>query len=453
MCIAISAYSEIYKVSKQLKLHEYQKRYVREIIRKKKIALFLPMGAGKTSTSLVAASLLLKEEKIKSVLIVAPLYVAHSVWHSEAAKWNVLDQLKFSLILGTESQRTKALLQDADIYVVNRENLVWLSKRKYNFDMIIIDESSSFKNPSSQRFKAAKKMKCEYLVELSGTPTPNGLLDIWTQIYLIDGGVRLGKTMTSYKDEYFYSDFMGYNYTVKDASIIHDKIKDISLSMRAEDYLELPERIDLITPVFIDKSKEYKELESQYITSINDVEITTSNAATLAGKLLQFCNGAVYDEDKNIIEVHNAKLDALESIINDNKNENVLVAYNFKSDLKRLKERFKDAIVFTSGSDLIERWNAGEIKMLLCHPASAGKGLNLQAGGSMIVWFGLTWNLEDYMQFNARLHRQGQTKPIVINHLVAKDGIDELVMKALRNKEVNQKELLNSLAVYIKYKN
>jgi len=437
-------------MSRKLLLHEYQKNCVRHIYKKKKVGLFIPMGMGKTSITLVAISLLLRDQKVKSILIVAPLYVAASVWHVEAAKWLVLNQLKFSLILGTEKQRVEALNSTAHVYIINRENLVWLSKFKRNFDMIVLDESSSFKNPSTQRFNALKRMKSEYLVALTGTPSPNGLLDLWSQVYLMDRGLRLGTSMKDYKEKYFNSDYMGFNFKPKDPEAIYKQIEDIVISMRLEDYLQLPERIDIITPVCIEKTKEYKQLEEKFVTHINNFEITTSNAATLAGKLLQFCNGAVYDEEKNIIEVHSSKLDALEGLINDNPNENVLVAYNFNSDLKRLKERFKYAHVFTAGGDIIERWNKGEIKMLLCHPASAGKGLNLQAGGCNIIWFGLTWNLEDYLQFNARLHRQGQTRPVVINHLVAKGGMDELVMKALRNKEVNQRELLNSLAVCIK---
>jgi SNF2 family DNA or RNA helicase len=436
-------------MANKLTLHEYQKNAVRHIYKHKKVPLFLGMGMGKTAITLVAMSLLLRDEKIKSILIVAPLYVAHSVWHNEAAKWLILNQLTFSLVLGTEKQRIEALNSTAHVYIVNRENLVWLSKYRRNFDMIVLDESSSFKNPSSQRFYALKKMKSEYLVALTGTPSPNGLLDLWSQIYLMDRGLRLGTSMKAYKEKYFNSDYMGYKFTPKDPELIYKQIEDIAISMSPEDYLSLPERIDLVTHVHIDKTKEYKELESKFITHINNFELTASNAATLAGKLLQFCNGAIYDEDKNIIEVHSAKLDALEGVINDNPNNNVLVAYNFNSDLKRLKQRFKNAHVFTPGGDTIDRWNRGEIKMLLCHPASAGKGLNLQAGGCNIIWFGLTWNLEDYLQFNARLHRQGQTKPVVVNHLVAKGGMDELVMKALRNKEVNQKELLNSLAVCI----
>jgi SNF2 family DNA or RNA helicase len=290
------------------------------------------------------------------------------------------------------------------------------------------------------------------MIELTGTPSPNGLLDLWSQLYLIDRGKRLGTTMTSYKQRFFFCDYLGYNFTPIDPQLIYDQINSITFTMDDKDYLELPHRIDLITLITIQQTKQYKELEKQFITTIDDHEITTANAATLAGKLLQFCNGAVYDENKNIIEVHNAKLDALECIINDNPNENILIAYNFKSDLKRLKERFKDAYILTPGSDAIERWNRGEIKLLLCHPASSGKGLNLQSGGRMIIWFGLTWNLEDYLQFNARLHRQGQTKPVVINHLVTKDGIDEKVIQSLKDKEICQKDLLDNLTEYIKEK-
>jgi SNF2 family DNA or RNA helicase len=437
-------------MASKLTLHEYQKRYVRSIFEKKKVGLFLKPGRGKTALSLVAAKVLMSEGLVNSVLITAPKGVCHNVWHVEAAKWLGLNNLTFSLVLGTESNRTKALETEAQIYIVNIENLMWLSKRRHKFDMFIIDESSIIKNPSSKRFRACKNIDCKYMVELTGTPSPNGLLDIWTQLYLIDKGQRLGRTMTEYKKTYFNSDYMGYNFTVKEPEVIYNLIKDVTFSTSPEDDLELPERIDLTTYVTIERTKEYNQLKSQFVTNIDETQITTSNAATLAGKLLQFCNGAVYDEDKNIIEVHSAKLDALESIVINNPDETILVAYNFKSDLKRLKERFKDAYIFASSSDAVERWNRGEIKMLLCHPASAGKGLNLQAGGRTIVWFGLTWNLEDYLQFNARIHRQGQSQPVVINHIIAKGGIDELVMKALKRKEVSQKELLNSLAIYIK---
>lgn len=439
-------------MTNKLVLHKYQKNAIRFILNKKRVALFLGMGMGKTAIALATIKLLLHRDIIKSILIIAPLNVAYNVWHTEAAKWFGLNTLTFSFILGTEKQRTNALEMKTDVYIVNRENVVWLSKRKNYFDMIVIDESSSFKNPSSKRFIALKKISYEYIIELTGTPSPNGLLDIWTQIYLLDKGERLGKTITSYKNDYFYTDYMGYNFIPINANVIYEKIKDITLSMSAKDYLELPDRIDLVTYVNIDKSIEYKELEQEFLTNINDNQITAANAATLSGKLLQFCNGAVYNKNKSIIEVHKAKLDALDGIISDYSNDNILVAYNFKSDLKRLKERFKHACILTPDGDMVERWNKGEIKLLLCHPASAGKGLNLQSGGNIIIWFGLTWNLEDYMQFNARLHRQGQLKPVIINHIVAKDGIDELVMQSLKNKENCQKKLLDSLAVFIKEK-
>jgi SNF2 family DNA or RNA helicase len=435
-------------------LHEYQERCIEFIHTTPKCALWLEMGLGKSTTTLTAVSDLLDGLTVSRVLVVAPLRVAKSVWVQEAKKWQHLRHLTFSVCVGSERQRIAALHSTADVYVINRENVKWLVdfyKRKWPFDCVVLDESSSFKNASSQRFKALKKVSdlIERMVQLTGTPTSNGLLDVWAQIALLDNGSRLGRSMTVYKQRFFESDYMGYKFTpIKGAQqLIEGLISDVVVSMRAEDYLQLPERIDLQIPVELDSktAKLYKELEQEFLLKIEDEEITAMTAATLAGKLLQVSNGAIYtNEHGNFIELHNEKLDALEELVELN-NEPLLVAYNFKSDLVRLKERFPFAVALDKDESTIDRWNNGEIQMLLAHPASASMGLNLQRGGSVIVWFGLNWSLELYQQFNARLHRQGQEKPVRIIHLVASGCIDEKVLQAIDNKAKTQDDLLNAL--------
>ncbi len=427
-------------------LHPYQIKAIEFILDKKKCALYLDMGLGKTVITLTAINKLLDEFSISKVLVIGPLRVINNVWHNEITKWSYLKHLTYSIVTGNEKQRKDALKKEANIYLINRENIHWLYKTKnINWDLIVLDESSSFKSSTSKRFKSLKRFNYEHMVELTGTPSPNGVLDLWSQIYLIDKGKRLGKTMYAYKDKYFISDYYGYNFTPINPDEIYTKISDITLSMKAEDYIQLPDKINVITKVKLPQLKLYNQLKKDYIATIRNKEISILNAATLSNKLLQFCNGAIYDENKNIIEIHNAKLDALEDIIEDNSNENILVAYNYKSDLIRLKERFKHAVVMDKEGLSIEKWNKGKIKLLLCHPASCGKGLNLQHGGHIIIWFGLTWNLEDYLQFNARLHRLGQSKPVIINHIVAEKCIDEVIMKVLDTKDINQNSLLYAL--------
>lgn len=427
-------------------LHSYQIKGVSYILNNPKCALHLGMGLGKTVITLTAIQKLLDQFAISKILIIAPLRVTNHVWHEEIKKWEHLKHLTWSIVTGNEKTRLTGLKQNVDIYLINRENVPWLySKNHTQWDMIILDESSSFKNPTSKRFKAIKKFTYDYLIELSGTPAPNGLLDIWSQIYLLDQGKALGKTMNIYKSQYFVSDYYGYNFTPRDPSKIYQAIEHLVLSMRTEDYLQLPPKIDIITKVKIGSYSLYKKLEKEFTALINSTQITTLNAATLTNKLLQFCNGAIYDEDKNIIEIHNSKLEALSDVIEDNCNENILVAYNFKSDLKRLLKRFPTAIVMDKAGENIKLWNEGKIKLFLCHPASAGKGLNLQHGGNILIWFGLTWNLEDYIQFNARLYRQGQLKPVIINHIVAENGMDERIMKILEEKNLTQQSLFYAL--------
>jgi len=436
-------------------LHPYQHRMIDFIYNTPKCAVWAGLGLGKTITTLTAITDLLDSFSVSKVLIIAPLRVANSVWHIEAKRWGHTKDLKFSIVTGSEKERISALFKSVDIYVINRENVQWLVehyKTKWPYDLVVIDESSSFKSASSQRFKALKKVRTltDRMVQLTGTPSPNGLIDIWSQMFLLDGGERLGKTMSAYKMRFFQTGHNGYTLTpVNNADkIIHRLIDDIVISLNVDDYLQMPERIDTVMRVNMPLARlaEYKQLERDFIMQINDAEIVAYNAATLAGRLLQMCNGAIYtDELKNWTELHTAKLDALDEILEDNQDENLLIAYNYKTDLIRLKARYPDAVVLDNDPDIITRWNNGEIKMLLAHPASAGHGLNLQHGGSIIVWFGLNWSLELYQQFNGRLHRQGQIKPVRIVHIVADGCIDDKVMRAIENKAQTQDELLNAL--------
>lgn len=427
----------------QARLHEYQERSIEFFFSKKKCALWLDMGLGKTLTAITSIQRMKDRFLIDKTLVIAPLRVANNVWDTEINKWDHTKHLTVSKVLGSTKERLKAIESEADIYVINRENIPWLLENGYKeaFDFIIIDESSSFKSSKSKRFKALKKFKYDYMLQLTGTPSPNSLLDIWSQIYLIDSGKALGKNFTSYKAKMFDSDFMGYNFTPKSEQAIYDQISDLVISMKAEDYLTLPDRINIQTKVSIPSMKEYNELQKEFLLEMNGEFFEAKNAAVLTGKLLQLANGGIYNELGEFRQIHDEKLKALDDIIGDNPNDNFLVAYNFKSDLFRLKEKFKYALTLDDGCDIIERWNQGKIKLLLCHPASASMGLNLQQGGNNIIWFGLTWNLESYMQFNARLHRQGQTKPVVINHIISSNTIDEIVLNSLKNKLSTQEAL------------
>jgi len=432
-------------------LHDYQKTAVEFIKYKKRCGLILDLGLGKTVTTLTALSDLSDSFAVDKILIIAPLRVANSVWQQEASQWAHLKHLKVSICTGSEKERIESLRKDADVYVINRENVVWLVnlyQKRWPFDCVVIDESSSFKSASSARFKALKKVLklTEYMILLSGTPAPNGLLDLWSQLYLIDSGLSLGRTMRDYKQRFFESDYMGYKFTPRANAeeTIQQLIKPVMLSMSANDYLTMPERIDLIERVNLPASvkKDYAKFEKQLFLDLGEHEIEAINAAVLSGKLLQWANGAVYvDENQHYAVIHDAKLDALEELL-EVTNENVLLAYNFKSDLERLLKRFPDAVQLDKNPTTVTRWNDGQIKLLLAHPASAGHGLNLQYGGSLIVWFGLNWSLELYQQFNGRLHRQGQQKPVRIVHIVADGSIDERVIKVLAKKDATQKDLL-----------
>jgi SNF2 family DNA or RNA helicase len=438
----------------RIDLHDYQNRAVAFIKDKRRSFLMLEMGLGKTISTLTAITDLLQTKSIRKVLVIAPLRVANSVWVQESRKWQHTKHLVIHKVIGDQKTRLKALHHDSEVYVINRENVQWLVThygKKWPFDMVIVDESSSFKNATSQRFKAMKKILpfVEYMVLLTGTPSPNGLLDLWSQCYLVDYGNSLGRTMSTYKQRFFEQDYMGYSFTPRKGAqeSIHILMQPYTLSMQTADYLELPDRIDLIEEIELEPKvlTAYKLFERNLFIEFEGHQVEAINAAVLANKLLQYCNGAMYvDEYKNWGELHTAKLDALAELIEQN-DENILVAYNYRSDLERLQARFPDAVRLDKRDETIQAWNRGEIKLLLAHPQSAGHGINLYEGGCMTIWFSLCWSLEYYQQFNARLHRQGQTKPVRIVHLVVKDGIDERVMRVINEKDATQNRLLNAL--------
>ena len=438
-------------------LHGYQENCVTHVINTPKCALWLGLGCGKTLSTLTAIADLKDMFEINKTLIIAPLRVANTVWHKELKAWEHTKHLTYRICTGSEKQRLSQLLLPADIHIINRENVKWLVDhygKKWPFDNVVIDESSSFKSSKSQRFKALKKVYqyIDRMTQLTGTCAPNGMLDVWSQIALLDNGERLGRNMTAYKNRYFSSDYMGYKYELKEGSqkTIENKIADLVVSMKSEDYLELPDRIDIVEEVVMKPGhlKKYKEFERDLVLNVTqqDDAVLAANAAVLAGKLMQLANGSVYlDETGKSELIHSEKLDTLAQIVDDNADENMLIAYNFKFDLEQLQAKFPDAVVLSKSGKEVEQWNNGEIKMLLAHPASAGHGLNLQKGGSLMVWYGLTWSLEYYQQFNGRLHRQGQDKPVRIIHLVAKDTIDERVMSVLSEKEAIQDNLITAL--------
>lgn len=438
------------------KPHPYQEIAFDHIINHQASGLFLDMGMGKTVTTLTAIDELMNNYmEVDKVLVIAPLRVAEDTWSRETSKWDHLKHLRISKILGSEKQRKEALEADADIYVINRENVAWLVKTiglDWGFDMVVIDELSSFKNPASIRFKALRKIRpmIKRLVGLTGTPAPNGYMDLWSQVYLLDQGKRLGKNITAYRKEYFNAimrpGFQLYEIRQGARETINKEIKDICVSMKAKDYLKMEEPLLVNVPVVLSEKeyKDYKTMEKEAILELEGQEITALNAAAVTTKLLQIANGAVYDKDKNVILVHDKKLEALEDLIEEANGKPVLVFYSFKHDLARIQERFKDARIMDTAQD-IKDWNDKKVKIMLAHPASTGHGLNLQDGGNVIIWYGLNWSLELYQQANARLHRQGQAEGVIIHHLVAEGTIDEHVLKVLQGKSDRQEELLKAL--------
>ena len=438
--------------------HDYQ-AYAIDYIKTHPIAaVLLDMGLGKTVISLTAISdLLFDSFEAHRILVVAPLRVARDTWPAEIEKWEHLQHLTYAVCVGTPKERRTALMAKADITIINRENIGWLidsSGFDFDYDMVIIDELSSFKNHKAKRFQSLMKVrpKVKRIVGLTGTPSSNGLMDLWSEFKLLDFGERLGRFISNYRLNYFQPDKRNgqivYSYKplpyAEDA--IYQKISDITISMKSTDHLKMPELITSQYEVQLstEEANRYKELKADLILELPDGEITAANAAALTGKLCQLSNGAIYDDEGNIIEFHDRKLDALEDLIEAANGKPLLVAYWFKHDLQRIKNRFAVREIKTS-QDIID-WNAGNIPVAVIHPASAGHGLNLQAGGSTLIWFGLTWSLELYQQTNARLWRQGQASgTVVIEHIITKGTIDERILKALSQKELTQNALIDAV--------
>lgn len=445
----------------------YQQFATDMIIKKKALALMLDMGLGKTVITLTAINDLMYDYlEISKVLVIAPLRVADTTWPDECRVWEHLRHLRIAKILGDVTNRKKALSENADIYVINREQVSWLVGiygSKWPFDMVVIDESSSFKSPKSKRFKDLRKVRpfMKRIVELTGTPAPNGLLDLWSQIYLLDMGERLGKTISEYRRRYYTpgrgNGMVTYEWNLNegDDEVIFKKVEDICVSMKSEDYLTLPEVVYNVIPVKLkaNELKLYKQLEKDMVIDLQGQELVALSAGALSNKLLQMANGQVYTDEHKVLRIHKAKIEAMYDIIEANEHKNLLVMYWFNHDLDQLKGAFPYARVLKDSQD-IRDWNEGRIRMLLMHPASAGHGINLQRGGHIVVWFGLTWSLELYQQANKRLHRSGQAKNVFIHHLVAQGTIDEEVMSALSSKDAGQRKMLQAIKARIeKYAN
>lgn len=442
------------------KPHNYQQFATDFILNQSICCLMLDMGLGKTVITLTALwQLALDSFDVSRVLVIAPKRVAEDTWPKELAKWEHLTGLTSSLVLGSAAERKAALQRKAFLYIINRENVAWLVKNHYwDFDMVVIDELSSFKSNKAERFKAMKKVRpmVTRIVGLTGTPAPNTLLDLWPQMYLMDMGQRLGRFIGGFRDRFFLPDKRNreiiYSYKPREGAedAIYALISDICISMKAADYLDMPERIDNRIEVSMSpkERKLYDDFQKDMVLSIGDEELDAVNAAALSNKLLQMANGAVYGEDKKVIPIHDRKLDALEDLVEGANGKPLLVAYWYKHDLQRIKARFKNARCIDTAKD-IDDWNAGQIPLALIHPASAGHGLNLQDGGCTIVWFGLTWSLELYQQLNARLWRQGQKHTVVIHHIVTKGTHDEDVMRVLENKDTRQSALIEAVRARI----
>lgn len=452
------------------KPHAYQQHCINKILEIKKLGLYLDMGLGKTVTTLTAIrELKYNRFLVRKVLIIAPKKVAEGTWTKEKDKWDHTKFFRVSQVLGSQAKRIRALNTPADLYIVNRDNIVWLVdyyRNSWPFDMVVVDESSSFKNHSAKRFKALASVgsRIERMVELTGTPSPNGLEDLWAQVFLLDGGQRLGTKYTGFRERYFQPDKRGadgmvYSYAAKPGSEqgILDRISDICISMKAEDYLQLPDVTYHEIPVVLDAKSQraYDDLEMKMVLELPEDEenISVTSAAALSNKLLQLANGAVYDEDHAVHEVHGCKIEAFLELLESLRGKPVLVFYNFQHDRERILKALEGSglrireLKTTKDED---DWNARQIDILLTHPASSAYGLNLQQGGNHVVWFGLTWNYELYTQANKRLHRQGQTEKVIIHHLICSGTRDEDVMQALNRKEDVQNWVMESLKARIK---
>lgn len=445
------------------KPHEYQK-YAIEFIKKNPIAaILLDMGMGKTSIVLSALNELVYDSfEVTKVLIIAPLRVARNTWSDEIKKWDRLNGIRYSIVVGTAAERLEALKVDADIYIINRENVPWLiedSGMAFDYDCVVVDELSSFKNWQAKRFKALMKVrpKIRRIVGLTGTPSSNGLMDLFAEFKVLDMGERLGRFISQYRVNYFKPDRMNgpiiYTYKLLPGAEerIYNRISDITISMKATDYLDMPELISNEYKVYLDDDErsKYEEMKDELVLQLPGGEITAANAASLSGKLSQLANGAIYDDDGSVNAFHERKLDALEDLIESANGKPILVAYWFKHDLARITESLnKLKVVFEKldSDKSIEKWNAGELQVGLIHPASAGHGLNLQSGGNVIVWFGITWSLELYQQTIARLWRQGQTSgTVTVIHIVTEDTVDERILKALEAKDQTQSALIDAV--------
>ncbi len=439
------------------KPHSYQEYAIRYIETHPISALLIDMGLGKTSITLTAIrNLLFDSFEVCKVLVIAPLRVAKNTWTDEIKKWEHLSTLTYSLIVGNENERLSALNEKADIYIINRENVDWLVNKsgyKFDFDMVVIDELSSFKNHQSKRFKSLMKVRplVKRIVGLTGTPSSNGLMDLFAEFKILDMGKRLGYFIGQYRNTYFKPDKMNgpivYSYKPlpNAENAIYEKISDITVSMKANEYLKMPELLtsNYVVELSNSEKNQYDEMKKSLVLEITDGEITASNAASLSNKLCQLSNGAIYDDEQNIVKIHDRKLEALEDIIESMNGKPLLIAYWYRHDLERIKSRFSVREIKTSED--ISDWNDGKIPVALIHPASAGHGLNLQSGGSTLVWFGLTWSLELYQQTNARLYRQGQKNTVVIQHIIAKGTIDEQILKALQRKDKTQSDLIDAV--------
>lgn len=441
--------------------HEYQKYATNFILEHPVAAVLLEMGLGKSVITLTAIyELMLNRFEVEKVLVIAPLRAARDTWPAEIEKWEHLKGLTYSVAIGTEAERLAALKRPAHLYLINRENVDWLitkSSLAFDYDMVVIDELSSFKSYAAKRFKSLLKVRprVKRIVGLTGTPSGNGLMDLWAEFRVLDMGQRLGRYITHYRNNFFVPDKrnqqMIFSYKPKPGAeeAIYKLISDITISMKSADFLKMPECVINEVPVALSEKEwsVYHDLREDMVVALKDEEIDAVNAAALSGKLLQMANGAVYNEEKEVIRIHDRKLDALEDLIEGANGKPVLVAYWYNHDLQRIKQRFSVREIKTSQD--IKDWNNGEIPVAVIHPASAGHGLNIQFGGSTIIWFGLTWSLELYQQTNARLWRQGQNDTVVIHHIIAKDTIDEDVMAALRKKEKIQSALIDSVKARI----
>jgi SNF2 family DNA or RNA helicase len=440
----------------------YQKYCINRSLAEDALGLFLDLGLGKTAITLTTINdLKYNRFAVRRALVIAPKKVAEATWTTEAAKWQHLQHLRIVPVLGDKNKRIRAVNTPGDIWVVSRDNVHWLvdhCRNAWPFDMVILDELSSFKNHDARRFKVLTWVRphIKRIVGLTGTPAPNGLLDLWAQIYLLDQGERLGKKFTHYRERFFVKNYNGFGYSPKPGAEerIQELISDICISMQAKDYLELPDCVTNIIPVVLDAKAQalYKRMEKELLLEIEDTEITAASAATLTNKLLQLCNGALYDEERRVHEIHDNKIEAFMELIEQLNGKPALVFYSYQHDLARIHKALEKSGLrvreLKTPQDQLD-WNAGQVDILLAHPASAAYGLNLQDGGNHVVWFGLTWSLELYQQANGRLHRQGQQQKVILHHLVVQGGVDEDVMETLEDKAGTQDRLLTALKARI----